>query len=143
MNNNRHTGLGVIIAIIAVVGILGMQQAHAAKVTKTSWYDGWNKGASDASRDLVGANGHGYDPSCPSGHTSVYCDGYTQGYNEVWFGVRGGGGGSSSSSSSASSGGGIAASSSAAAGGGSSSSSSSSSSDFLSHNSINININEG
>ena len=33
-------------------------------------------------------NGHGYDSSCPSGHTSVFRDGYVQGYDATWSGGR-------------------------------------------------------
>ena len=44
-------------------------------------------------------NGHGYDSSCPSGHTSVFCDGYVRGYDATWNGGSGGSSGVSGGSS--------------------------------------------
>jgi hypothetical protein len=60
---------------------IGNHGAYAAKVTASSNSDGYSRGVKDASRDLQGLNGHGYDSSCPSGHTSVFCEGYVQGYD--------------------------------------------------------------
>jgi len=51
---------------------------------KLSYDDGWRKGTTDAYKDEAGLNGHGYDESCPSGHTDVYCQGYVDGYKENW-----------------------------------------------------------
>ena len=42
------------------------------------------RGAKDAGRDLQGSIGHGFDDSCPKGHTSTFCEGYKQGYSERW-----------------------------------------------------------
>lgn len=51
----------------------GVQAAYAAKLTTSSYTDGYSKGVRDAARDLQGLNGHGYDSSCPPRHTSVFC----------------------------------------------------------------------
>jgi hypothetical protein len=37
---------------------------------------------------LQGLNGHGYDSSCPSDNTSVFCSGYVKGYDNTWYGQR-------------------------------------------------------
>ena len=58
---------------------IGNHAAYAAKLTASSYSDGYSRGVKDASRDLQGLNGNGYDSSCPSGHTSVFCDGYIKG----------------------------------------------------------------
>jgi hypothetical protein len=80
---------GIIATIVIVTGI-GNHGAYAAKVTASSSSDGYSRGVKDASRDLQGLNGHGYDSSCPSGHTSVFCDGYVRGYDATWNGGRAG-----------------------------------------------------
>jgi hypothetical protein len=49
------------------------EEEYNAKGTKTSFQDGYSRGVKHASRDLQGLNGHGYDSSCPKGHTSVFC----------------------------------------------------------------------
>src|ERR1041385_4593892 len=66
---------GTIMAITIGIGIAN-HVAYAAKLTASSYSDGYSRGVNDASRDLQGLNGHGHDSSCPSGHTSVFCDGY-------------------------------------------------------------------
>jgi hypothetical protein len=65
---------------------VGNYSVFAAKLTASSYSDGYSRGVKDAGRDLQGLNGHGYDSSCPSGHTSVFCAGYVQGYDNTWFG---------------------------------------------------------
>jgi hypothetical protein len=85
------TEFSVVFAIIAIIAI-GMgtiyHNAYAAKLTASSSSDGYSRGVKDASRDLQGLNGHGYDSSCPSGHTSVFCEGYVRGYDATWNGGR-------------------------------------------------------
>jgi hypothetical protein len=78
--------LGIIATIIIVMGI-GNHGAYADKVTASSSSDGYSRGVKDANRDL-GLNGHGYDSSCHSGHTSVFCEGYVKGYDNTWYGQR-------------------------------------------------------
>jgi hypothetical protein len=78
---------GIISTIVIVIG-LGNHAAYAAKLTASSYTDGYSRGVKDASRDLQGLNGHGYDSSCPSGHTSVFCDGYVKDYDATWYGGR-------------------------------------------------------
>ncbi len=52
--------------------------------TDASYEDGFQRGVKDAGRDLQGSNGHGFDDSCPKGHTTTFCNGYKDGYNERW-----------------------------------------------------------
>ena len=68
---------------LAIVLVLA-QTASAFKETATSNGDGFQRGAKDAGRDLQGSIGHGFDDSCPKGHTSTFCEGYKQGYSERW-----------------------------------------------------------
>jgi hypothetical protein len=46
--------------------------------------DAANKAAIDAGKDAKGSNGHGYDSSCPSGHSAGFCGSYKQAYDNVW-----------------------------------------------------------
>jgi hypothetical protein len=46
--------------------------------------DAYSKGYKDATCDAVSCNGHGYDPSCPSDHSSEYCNNYRDGYAAGW-----------------------------------------------------------
>ena len=70
-----------LLALIVYFGII-MTPVYAFKETRTSFNDGFNRGVRDAIRDSH--NGHGFDPSCPSGHTSTFCKGYRQGYIETF-----------------------------------------------------------
>jgi hypothetical protein len=74
-----------IATIVMGVGA-GNHAAYAAKVTKSSFSDGYALGVRDAGRDLKGLNGQGFDDKCPHGHTDVFCNGYKQGYGDTWFG---------------------------------------------------------
>jgi hypothetical protein len=94
---DERTKLSIVLGIIAIIVIgigSGNHSAYAAKLTASSYGDGYSRGVKDASRDLQGLNGHGYDSSCPSGHTSVFCDGYFRGYDVTWNGGSSGGSGS-------------------------------------------------
>jgi hypothetical protein len=68
MKNKLSSAIGIIATIVIVMRI-GNHGAYAAKVTASSNSDGYSRGVKDASIDLQGLNGHGYDSSCPSGHT--------------------------------------------------------------------------
>lgn len=81
MIGKETIAIGVLTTIIA---ISVTPLAHAFKLTKTSYIDGYNNAVSDAWNDYRGLNGHGYDDSCPSGHTDTYCRGYIDGYNNTW-----------------------------------------------------------
>jgi hypothetical protein len=87
MRTKLYIVLGIMATIVVGMGI-GNHAVYAAKVTKASFQDGYNAGVKDAGRDLQGLNGHGHDSSCPSGHTSVFCDGYVQGYDATWHGKQ-------------------------------------------------------
>jgi hypothetical protein len=76
--------ISVIAAIALSIVLVCAQTANAFKETATSEEDGFQRGVKDAGRDLEGLNGHGFDDSCPSGHTATFCDGYKQGYSERW-----------------------------------------------------------
>ena len=71
-----------IMAIALAIILMYAQIASAFKETATSNEDGFQQGAKDAGRDLRGENGHGFDDSCPKGHTATFCEGYQQGYSE-------------------------------------------------------------
>jgi hypothetical protein len=68
----------LIAAITLAIVLVHTQTANAS----TSYEDGFQQGAKDAGRDLQGKNGHGFDDSCPKGHTATFCEGYQQGYSE-------------------------------------------------------------
>jgi hypothetical protein len=72
--------MSVVLAIGLAVVLVYAQTASAS----TSNEDGFKQGAKDAGRDLRGENGHGFDDSCPKGHTATFCEGYKQGYSERW-----------------------------------------------------------
>jgi hypothetical protein len=59
-------------------------KASAFKETATSYSDGYSKGHDDAVCDFNICHDHGYDPSCPSGHTERFCSGYSAGYENGW-----------------------------------------------------------
>lgn len=65
-----------------------LTSAIAFKLTPTSYQDGFNKGKKDARCDWIQCHGHGYDPSCPKGHTIVYCNGYSEGYHGTWASMK-------------------------------------------------------
>jgi hypothetical protein len=46
--------------------------------------DAYGRGLNDAYRDYKGLNGHGYDDSCPSGHSDSFCINYEIGYHNAW-----------------------------------------------------------
>jgi hypothetical protein len=82
----QNIAFAVIGAFIGItVSISSTEQSVIAfKVTATSYQDGFNKGFADARCDRVFCHGHGFDPSCPRGHTAVYCNGYAAGYRNGW-----------------------------------------------------------
>lgn len=93
---SRQTKIGTIVVAIALLGIgmiavPTMQMVQAHKLTATSYSDGYQNGQQDARRDYAGLNGHGYDSSCPSDHTDVYCSGYERGYSNTWANLGGNG----------------------------------------------------
>ena len=49
--------------------------------------DAYSTGYSDAVADAHYAHGHGYDSSCPSGHSEAYCQNYQSGYATGWRSV--------------------------------------------------------
>jgi len=63
-------------AVTLAIVLVYAQTANAFKETATSYEDGFQRGVKDAGRDLEGLNGHGFDDSCPKGHTGTFCDGY-------------------------------------------------------------------
>ena len=84
--------LAIVVAfgVCLVAGLVVLPAIHEANAKKThelsasSFTDGYAQGIKDAGRDLKGLNGHGYDSSCPEGHTDVFCNGYKQGYDHEW-----------------------------------------------------------
>jgi hypothetical protein len=49
--------------------------------------DAYSRGYSDAVADAHYENGHGYDSSCPNGHSEAYCQNYQSGYTTGWRSV--------------------------------------------------------
>ena len=86
-NINKVMILVLVLGLGVISTVIQFQSAHAHKVTSTSYQDGFDKGQVDGNRDHNGLNGHGYDESCPSGHTDVYCSVYVNGYRTVWKGM--------------------------------------------------------
>ena len=74
-----------IVSIALAIVLVCAQTASAFKETATSNEDGFQQGVKDANRDLKGLNGHGFDDSCPKGHTATFCEGYKQGYTESYY----------------------------------------------------------
>jgi hypothetical protein len=74
----------VIAATVLAIVLVHSQTVSAFKETATSYEDGFQRGVKDANRDLEGLNGHGFDDSCPKGHTATFCEGYKDGYSESW-----------------------------------------------------------
>jgi hypothetical protein len=79
MGRGKVPSLIFLLVAIALATVLVHTQAANAS---TSYEDGFKQGAKDAGRDLQGKNGHGFDDSCPKGHTATFCEGYQQGYSE-------------------------------------------------------------
>ncbi|HEY7078903.1 MAG TPA: hypothetical protein VH500_04315 [Nitrososphaeraceae archaeon] len=67
-----------------------VSEAFAFKLTASSFEDGVTRGMNDAQCDSNQCHGHGYDPSCPSGHTKTFCRGYAKGYSDGWGQQSGG-----------------------------------------------------
>ncbi|HEY7569772.1 MAG TPA: hypothetical protein VH796_00260 [Nitrososphaeraceae archaeon] len=74
----------VIAAVIGITMLISTQHVYAFKETRTSYNDGYNRGFTDARCDRNFCHGHGYDPSCPRGHTDLFCSGYSAGYRNGW-----------------------------------------------------------
>ena len=71
------------IIAISVISMLALGMS----ILPTSVYaqgDAYTKGYKDALCDAVSCNGHGYEPSCPSDHSSEYCNNYRDGYAAGW-----------------------------------------------------------
>jgi hypothetical protein len=57
------------------------------QVTGGAVEDAYSRGYSDAVADAHYEYGHGYDSSCPSGHSEAYCQNYQSGYTTGWRSV--------------------------------------------------------
>ncbi len=57
------------------------------QVTGGAEEDAYSTGYSDAVADAQYEHGHGYDSSCPSGHSEAYCQNYQSGYATGWHSV--------------------------------------------------------
>ena len=86
--------IGKIIVIVAIVAAIAGDLSVTTPMQKAYATSAYDKGYSDAVCDLQSCHGHGYDPSCPSGHSDDYCSNYGSGYQAGWSS------GSSSSSNS-------------------------------------------
>ena len=71
-----------IIAIVLVaVALLAVGIGIGQPVRAESASD---RGSRDAYRDYHGMNGHGFNDSCPSGHSAQYCANYKDAYSTNW-----------------------------------------------------------
>jgi hypothetical protein len=77
--NSLITFAFAITMIAMVIGILGTM-VHPTFASQ----DAYSRGQRDAIRDYHGLNGHGFDDSCPSGHSASYCSNYHNGYSTQW-----------------------------------------------------------
>jgi hypothetical protein len=76
--------IGKIIVIVAIVAAIAGDLSIATPIQKAYAASGYSKGYADAVCDLQSCHGHGYDPSCPSGHSDDYCSNYGSGYQAGW-----------------------------------------------------------
>jgi hypothetical protein len=76
----------ILLAVTVIVLVTGLSVAGIARADEAAY----TRGFGDAVRDY--GRGHGYDPSCPSGHSQAYCQNYQLGYNDGWARVTGKGG---------------------------------------------------
>jgi hypothetical protein len=77
------TTIIIITSAIVLVSIGCMMIGPVATVMAKKHHSKGNsleRGAIDAFRDSNGLNGHGYDDSCPSGHSSAFCSNYKHAY---------------------------------------------------------------
>ena len=84
MKINDHT-CALLTILLLVGGVTGYYYYYIAMPTVMAFVDpytaGYNRGWNDSNRDAVAANGHGCDPTTPSGHTARFAQGYAAGYD--------------------------------------------------------------
>jgi hypothetical protein len=68
--------------VLAEIGPTHTVFAPECRASYKCCNNGWNAGVNDAM--YAWDNNQGYDPSCPSGHSDIYCGGYSSGYNHWW-----------------------------------------------------------
>jgi hypothetical protein len=78
----------ILMAVTIITLITGLS---IAAVTH-GYTEGYLRGYNDAIADAHYEHGHGYDPSCPRGHSAVYCMNYQAGYQTGWSYATSGGG---------------------------------------------------
>jgi hypothetical protein len=81
--NKKTTIIIIITSAIVLVAIGCMMIGPSATVMAKKHHSKGNsveRGSIDAFRDQNGLNGHGYDESCPSGHSSAFCSNYKDAY---------------------------------------------------------------
>jgi hypothetical protein len=71
-------GLAILMLVTSLSVAAGLSRAEE---------DAYSTGYSDAVADAHHEYGHGYDPSCPSGHSEAYCQNYQSGYAVGWRSV--------------------------------------------------------
>ena len=71
--------LGIsILTLVTGLSVAGLSRAEE---------DAYSRGYSDAVADAHYEHGHGYDSSCPTGHSEAYCQNYQPGYTTGWRSV--------------------------------------------------------
>ena len=73
----------VLLGIAILTLITGLSVAGLSRAEE----DAYSRGYSDAVADAHYEHGHGYDSSCPSGHSEAYCKNYQSGYATGWRSV--------------------------------------------------------
>jgi hypothetical protein len=82
---NMNKAIFLLPILLLIITVSTVHVASAFKKTATSNEDGFQQGVKDGTRDSQGLNGHGFDDSCPKGHTATFCEGYKQGYTESYY----------------------------------------------------------
>jgi hypothetical protein len=81
--NVRKTIL-VLAVVIVYLGLSISPKSVFAGSNSNSGSDGTIDGTNSATADFHHENGHGYDDSCPTGHSDTYCEAYTRAYRDQW-----------------------------------------------------------
>lgn len=79
MNKNIISVAAIAVAVLSIALVQTQIQSVNARTN-----DAYGRGLNDAYRDYNGLNGHGYDDSCPSGHSDSFCINYEIGYHNAW-----------------------------------------------------------
>ena len=75
----------MILVLVLGVGVAITGGLIPANANQQAFATGaYQRGYADAVCDSNNCHGHGYDPSCPSGHSDDFCNNYSAGYSAGW-----------------------------------------------------------